>query len=53
MAVLDGQSRDLCQLIAVEGYAYDEVSARMKLPLGSIGPMYIRAKAKMRMQMAA
>ena len=53
MAVLDGQSRDLCQLIAVEGYAYDEVSARLKLPLGSIGPMYIRAKAKMRLQMAA
>jgi DNA-directed RNA polymerase specialized sigma24 family protein/CheY-like chemotaxis protein len=53
MALLDGPSRDLCQLIAVEGYAYDEVSERLKLPLGSIGPMYIRAKAKMRMQMAA
>ena len=53
MAVLDEQSRDLCQLIAVEGYAYDEVSRRMNLPLGSIGPMYIRAKAKMREQMAA
>ncbi len=53
MAALDGQSRELCQLIAVEGYAYDEVSTRLKLPLGSIGPMYIRAKAKMRMQMAA
>jgi RNA polymerase sigma factor (sigma-70 family) len=52
MAVLDGPSRDLCQLIAVEGYAYEEVSERLNLPLGSIGPMYIRAKAKMRMQMA-
>lgn len=50
MAVLDAQSRDLCRLIAVEGYAYDEVSAKLKLPLGSIGPMYIRAKSKMRMQ---
>ena len=53
MAVLDSQSRDLCQLIAIEGYAYDEVSARMHLPLGSIGPMYLRAKSKMRVSMAA
>jgi len=53
MAVLDRQSRDLCRLIAVEGYAYDEVSAKLKLPLGSIGPMYVRAKMKMRQQMAA
>jgi DNA-directed RNA polymerase specialized sigma24 family protein len=53
MAVLDGPSRDLCQLIAVEGYAYDEVSEKMNLPLGSIGPMYIRAKTKMRLHLAA
>lgn len=53
LGVLDPQSRALCVLIAIEGYAYDEVSARMGLPLGSIGPMYIRAKSKMRMQMAA
>ena len=53
MAMLDEQSRDLCQLIAVEGYAYEEVSERLKLPLGSIGPMYIRAKEKMRLQMTA
>lgn len=53
MAVLDEQSRDLCRLIAVEGYAYDEVSAKLNLPLGSIGPMYIRAKARMRLQMAS
>jgi RNA polymerase sigma factor (sigma-70 family) len=53
MSVLDDQSRDLCRLIAIEGYAYDEVSARMNLPLGSIGPMYLRAKSKMRLRMAA
>ena len=53
MAVLDEQSRELCRLIAVEGYAYDEVSTKLQLPLGSIGPMYLRAKAKMRLQMAA
>jgi RNA polymerase sigma factor (sigma-70 family) len=53
MAALDDQSRDLCRLIAIEGYGYDEVSEIMNLPLGSIGPMYVRAKSKMRAQMAA
>ena len=53
LSALDAQSRKLCILIAVEGLAYDEVSKRLGLPLGSIGPMYLRAKSKMRMQMAA
>jgi RNA polymerase sigma factor (sigma-70 family) len=53
LASLDQQSRDLCVLIAIEGYAYGEVSVLMGLPLGSIGPMYIRAKSKMRLRMAA
>jgi DNA-directed RNA polymerase specialized sigma24 family protein len=53
LAVLDQQSRTLCIFIAIEGYAYDEVSTLMGLPLGSIGPMYIRAKSKMRLRMAA
>lgn len=53
LSTLDPQSRALCMLIAVDGYAYEEVSTRMGLPLGSIGPMYIRAKARMRLQMAA
>lgn len=53
LAILDDQSRALCQLIAIDGYAYEEVSALMHLPLGSIGPMYMRAKTKMRMQLAA
>jgi RNA polymerase sigma factor (sigma-70 family) len=50
---LTEESRTLCILIAIKGYAYDEVSAMTGLPLGSIGPMYIRAKSKMRMQLAA
>jgi len=50
---LSEESRELCILIAIKGYAYDEVSTITGLPLGSIGPMYIRAKSKMRMQMAA
>ena len=53
LASLDAKSRDLCVLIAIEGYAYDEVSALLGLPIGSIGPMYIRAKSKMRLQLAA
>jgi RNA polymerase sigma factor (sigma-70 family) len=53
LAGLNKQSRDLCILIAVKGYAYEEVSAITGLPIGSIGPMYLRAKSKMRMQLAA
>ena len=48
LAGLDASSRKLCTLIAIEGYAYDEVSALTGLPLGSIGPMYMRAKKKLR-----
>jgi RNA polymerase sigma factor (sigma-70 family) len=48
LAGLDVNSRNLCTLIAIEGYAYEEVSSRTGLPLGSIGPMYIRAKKKLR-----
>jgi RNA polymerase sigma factor (sigma-70 family) len=50
---LSEESRTLCILIAIDGYAYEEVSAITGLPLGSIGPMYLRAKSKMRMSMAA
>lgn len=53
LSLLSKQSRDLCILIAIKGYAYDEVSAITGLPIGSIGPMYLRAKSKMRMQLAA
>jgi RNA polymerase sigma factor (sigma-70 family) len=53
LASLSEESRALCILIAIDGYAYEEVSAITGLPLGSIGPMYLRAKSKMRMQMAA
>jgi RNA polymerase sigma factor (sigma-70 family) len=53
LASLSEESRTLCILIAIKGYAYDEVSAITGLPLGSIGPMYLRAKSKMRMSMAA
>ncbi len=47
LSTLDATSRSLCNLIAVEGLSYDEVSAATGLPIGSIGPMYLRAKKKM------
>lgn len=45
---LDATSRALCTLIGIEGYAYGEASSEIGLPLGSIGPMYMRAKKKLR-----
>jgi RNA polymerase sigma factor (sigma-70 family) len=44
----DERTRQLCTLIGLENLSYEEVSARMGLPTGSIGPLYIRAKTKMR-----
>ncbi len=44
---LDPRSRQLCELIAFEQHAYADVSATMQLPIGSIGPMYLRAKARL------
>jgi RNA polymerase sigma factor (sigma-70 family) len=48
LSSLDAESRQLCMMIAIEGRPYEEVSALSGLPLGSIGPMYLRAKKKMR-----
>lgn len=45
---LDDRSRTLCTLIGIEQRSYEEVSASTALPLGSIGPLYIRAKKKLR-----
>jgi RNA polymerase sigma factor (sigma-70 family) len=45
---LDDRSRDLCEWIGLEGYSYDEVSNATGVPAGSIGPLYIRAKKKLR-----
>jgi RNA polymerase sigma factor (sigma-70 family) len=44
---LDPRSRQLCELIAFEQHAYADVSTTMNLPIGSIGPMYLRAKARL------
>ncbi|HET8775399.1 MAG TPA: response regulator [Thermoanaerobaculia bacterium] len=48
LARLDDRSRRLCTLIGLEEYSYDEASAALAMPLGSVGPSYIRAKSKLR-----
>jgi RNA polymerase sigma factor (sigma-70 family) len=45
---LDERSRNLCRLIGMEQRTYEEVSAATGLPIGSIGPLYIRAKKRLR-----
>jgi RNA polymerase sigma factor (sigma-70 family) len=45
---LDEKSRVLCELIGLEQLSYAEVSDRLAIPLGSVGPLYIRAKEKLR-----
>jgi RNA polymerase sigma factor (sigma-70 family) len=47
LATLDPRSRKLCELIALERRPYTDVSASMQLPIGSVGPMYMRAKTRM------
>ncbi|HUO84227.1 MAG TPA: sigma-70 family RNA polymerase sigma factor, partial [Thermoanaerobaculia bacterium] len=48
LARLDERSRQLCVLIGMEGWSYEEVSEELAMPIGSVGPLYIRAKKKLR-----
>jgi DNA-directed RNA polymerase specialized sigma24 family protein len=50
---VDERTRALCNLIAIEQRSYDEVSHTLNIPLGSVGPFYIRAKKKMRAVLSA
>jgi RNA polymerase sigma factor (sigma-70 family) len=45
---LDERARDLCEWIGIEGYSYGEVSNAIAISLGSVGPLYIRAKSRLR-----
>lgn len=45
---VDERTRALAELIGIERLSYDEVSAALRIPLGSVGPLYIRARKKMR-----
>jgi DNA-directed RNA polymerase specialized sigma24 family protein len=49
LAKLDDRSRMLCTTIGMEQRTYDEVSASAAIPIGSVGPLYMRAKEKLRM----
>jgi RNA polymerase sigma factor (sigma-70 family) len=48
LAAADERTRQLCLLIGLEHRSYEEVSLRLGIPMGSVGPLYIRAKARMR-----
>ena len=48
LRLMDERSRKLCTLIGLERYSYDEASAALGIPLGSVGPLYIRAKSRLR-----
>jgi RNA polymerase sigma factor (sigma-70 family) len=45
---LDDRSRALCTMIGLEEWSYAEVSAAAGIPLGSVGPLYLRAKDRLR-----
>lgn len=48
---IDERSRTLCVLIGMEGRSYEEVADMLNLPIGSVGPLYIRSKNKLRKAM--
>jgi len=45
---LDPRSRTLCTMIGLEQHTYEEVSRTVNLPIGSVGPLYMRAKEQLR-----
>lgn len=49
----DERTRQLCSLIALENLSYEEVSERLGIPVGSVGPLYIRAKTRLRRLLTA
>lgn len=48
LARTEDRGRMLCTLIGMDGLSYEEVSTVTGIPLGSVGPLYIRAKKKIR-----
>lgn len=48
LAKLDDRSRMLCTTIGLEQRSYEEVSVAAMIPLGSVGPLYMRAKERLR-----
>jgi len=52
LAKIDARSRMLCEMIGIEQQSYADVSASAGLPIGSIGPLYMRAKDRLRQAFA-
>jgi RNA polymerase sigma factor (sigma-70 family) len=48
LARVDERTRLLCELIGIERKSYQEVSDQLNLPIGSVGPLYMRAKNRMK-----
>jgi len=48
LALLDDRGREICIRVGLSRQSYEEVSQAMDLPIGSIGPLFLRAKAKMK-----
>jgi RNA polymerase sigma factor (sigma-70 family) len=44
----DDRTRQLCTLIGMEGLSYEEAARELDMPIGSVGPLYIRAKKRLR-----
>jgi RNA polymerase sigma factor (sigma-70 family) len=53
LAQLDPRARDLIRMISLEERSYDEVARHAGLQVGSIGPLLIRAKQKLRATLSA
>jgi RNA polymerase sigma factor (sigma-70 family) len=51
LAKLDERSRQLCALIGVERLSYAEASTALAMPLGSVGPLFMRAKERLRREL--
>ena len=51
LSTLDDRGRELCVRIGLKQESYEEISSAMGLPIGSIGPLFGRAKVKMRKQL--
>jgi len=46
--LLDERGREICVRIGLSRQSYEEVSRAMNIPIGSVGPLFLRAKSKMR-----
>jgi DNA-directed RNA polymerase specialized sigma24 family protein len=49
---IDERSRALCELIGLQELSYAEAAQRLALPIGSVGPLYMRAKERLKKALA-